>query len=309
MTRTNNTNNQPMVSIIMNCYNGEKYLYDAINSVYNQTFNNWEIVFWDNASTDKSATIAKSFNSKLKYYRGKETIGLGAARNKALDKCNGEFIAFLDCDDLWLPEKLENQVDKMISDNDIIVCYSDGYFLYGSNKSKNKFSSSKNVHFYKGEIFDHLILSNFINWQTVLINRKLGGGNLYFHKELTYSEDHEILLRLSLNGKIKFSTEPLIYYRVHKNNMSRNYKLILKETDLIFQIFAKEIEKRKINIKKAKALIYGSIIITLIEQRNNDYKLISKYLIMYSNLQNIIVYCLIKFNLTSILRFYSRTRN
>ena len=77
----------------------------------------------------------------------------------------------------------------------------------------------------------------------MLINKKLSGDNLYFNKELTYSEDHEILLRLSLCGKIMYSKEPLIYYRSHANNMSRDYKLILKESEMIFELFKKSISQ------------------------------------------------------------------
>ena len=87
---------QPLVSVVMNCYNGEKYLKEAIESVYAQTYRNWEIIFWDNASTDNSKRIAKSFDSKLHYFLGERTITLGAARNKALSKCNGDYIAFLE---------------------------------------------------------------------------------------------------------------------------------------------------------------------------------------------------------------------
>ena len=81
-----NKNNQPLVCVIMNCYNGEKYLREAIDSVYAQSYKNWEIIFWDNLSTDSSAKIAKSYDSKLRYFVGQETIPLGAARNKALSK-------------------------------------------------------------------------------------------------------------------------------------------------------------------------------------------------------------------------------
>ena len=75
----------------------------------------------------------------------------------------------------------------------------------------------------------------------MLINKKLAGNNLYFNEELTYAEDHEILLRLSLCGKIIFSKEPLIYYRLHENNMSRDYELMLIESDKIFELFDNEI--------------------------------------------------------------------
>ena len=67
-----NKKGQPLVSVIMNCYNGEKYLREAIDSIYAQTYTNWEIIFWDNASTDNSAEIAKLSDSRLKYFYGEE---------------------------------------------------------------------------------------------------------------------------------------------------------------------------------------------------------------------------------------------
>ena len=76
----------PLVSIIMNCYNGAKFLEEAIDSIYTQTYSNWEIVFWDNASTDDSASIAKSYDDRLKYHLALETTPLGEARDLALKK-------------------------------------------------------------------------------------------------------------------------------------------------------------------------------------------------------------------------------
>ena len=107
---TMSENSLPEVSVIMNCYNCSKYLKEAIDSVYAQTYQDWEIVFWDNASSDNSAEIAKRYNNKLKYFHAEITIPLGQARNRAIEKAKGKYIAFLDCDDVWLPEKLEKQV-------------------------------------------------------------------------------------------------------------------------------------------------------------------------------------------------------
>ena len=118
----------------MNCYNGEKYLNSAIESIYNQTYLNWEIIFWDNASKDKSSSIALSYNSKLKYFKSKKTISLGKARNKALSKCSGDYIAFLDVDDLWMPNKLEEQIKKISQDPKAVICYSDGFYIYNNIK-------------------------------------------------------------------------------------------------------------------------------------------------------------------------------
>lgn len=291
----------------MNCYNGARYLREAIDSIYLQTYKNWEIIFWDNASNDKSPEIAKSYDSKLHYYKSDGKILLGAARNNALKKCRGQYITFLDVDDLWMPRKLELQMQKIHEYPDSIVCYSDGYEMYNDLKSNNKFSSNKNVKYFQGNIFDKLILSNFINWQTVLINKNLAGDKLIFNENLTFAEDHEILLKLSLVGRITFLDEPLIYYRLHQNNMSHDYELILKESNQILELFKNEIFTRKIKINKAKGLIYGSVVIKLI-RGNGDYRKFIKYLIRYSNLQNIIVYILIKLNLTVLLTINKKNK-
>ena len=93
----------PKVSIIMNCHNGEKYLKKSISSVINQTYKNWELIFWDNKSTDRSEKIFKDFKDKrLRYFKSKNYFKLYKARNKAIKKCRGKFIAFLDTDDWWL---------------------------------------------------------------------------------------------------------------------------------------------------------------------------------------------------------------
>ena len=93
------TRNTALVSIIMNCYNCAKYLEEAIDSIYAQSYDNWEIIFWDNCSTDNSALIAKSYDSKLKYFLAKEHTALGRARNLAIKEAKGGYIAFLDSDD------------------------------------------------------------------------------------------------------------------------------------------------------------------------------------------------------------------
>ena len=89
------SNNRPLVSIIMNCYNGEVYLYESIKSVLSQTYENWELIFWDNQSSDLSKKIFENFQDKrLKYYYAQEHTTLYRARDLAIKKSNGEFIAF-----------------------------------------------------------------------------------------------------------------------------------------------------------------------------------------------------------------------
>src|SRR5690349_15614731 len=102
---------QPLVSVIMNCFNGEKYLRHAIDSVLSQSYKNFEIIFWDNQSTDRSAEIFKSYtDTRLKYFYAPKHTWLYEARNYAIQKASGQFIAFLDSDDWWETHKLEKQI-------------------------------------------------------------------------------------------------------------------------------------------------------------------------------------------------------
>ena len=96
------SDNTTLVSIIMNCHNGEMYLSEAVESVLSQTYRNWELIFWDNQSNDRSSEIIKScIDPRIYYHYAKEFTTLGEARNLAISKSQGKFIAFLDADDIW----------------------------------------------------------------------------------------------------------------------------------------------------------------------------------------------------------------
>ena len=109
-----------LVSIVMNCYNSDKYLKEAIDSIYAQSFDNWEIIFWDNGSTDNSASIAKSYDDRLKYFFVENTTPLGEARSLALKEAKGDYVSFLDCDDVYLPDKISIQLNEMQSKNALL---------------------------------------------------------------------------------------------------------------------------------------------------------------------------------------------
>ena len=99
-------NFKPLISIIMNCYNGEKYLKKSIKSVINQNYKNWELIFWDNKSSDNSKKILKEFkDNRIKYFFSKKFTNLYEARNLAIKKSKGSYICFLDTDDWWDKKK------------------------------------------------------------------------------------------------------------------------------------------------------------------------------------------------------------
>ncbi len=112
----------PLISIIMNVRNGATFLREALASVMAQTFADWELIVWDDCSTDESAKIVSEFeDSRIRYFLSSEETPLGAARDRAIRQAAGEWLAFLDQDDVWLPHKLEQQV--ALIDNGVGIIY------------------------------------------------------------------------------------------------------------------------------------------------------------------------------------------
>ena len=102
----------PLVSVIINCHNGEKYLEECLKSIILQSYDNWEIIFWDNLSIDRSKNIVNSFSDKrIKYFYSNKFLNLYHARNLAIERASGKYISFLDVDDTWEKEKMELQVN------------------------------------------------------------------------------------------------------------------------------------------------------------------------------------------------------
>ena len=123
------------VSIIMNCKDGDKFLYESLDSIINQTFKNWELIFVDNSSKDNSKKIFETYkDNRFKYIYLDQQVNLGTARQEALKNCSGDFIAFLDTDDLWFKDKLERQLE-FFKDENVGMVISNTIF-FNNNKSK-----------------------------------------------------------------------------------------------------------------------------------------------------------------------------
>ena len=206
------------VSIIVNCFNGEKYLREAIDSVYAQTYKDWEIILWDDASTDKTEEIAKSYDKKIKFFKGKKAIALGQARNWAIEKAGGEYIAFLDQDDIWLPLKLEKQM-PFFNDSEVGLVYSDTIFF--DNKGfQQRLLRSRRI--YTGRCFEKIVENYRLAIETVVIRRKaLDTIDMWFDNSLSLAEDKDLFIRIAFNWKIAAVKEPLAKCRIHPENWTK----------------------------------------------------------------------------------------
>ena len=166
------TDRNPLVSIIMNCHNGEKYLKESLDSVISQTYKNWELIFWDNKSSDKSAEIFKSFDDqRLKYYYNDELTTLYKARNLSLKKANGEFVTFLDTDDYWLKDKLRKQVDFLLENINFDIIYGN-YFII-NEKLKTKKTAFSNKDLVDGFIYKELLKKYIVGLVSIFFRKKL----------------------------------------------------------------------------------------------------------------------------------------
>ena len=224
---------KPLVSVIMNCHNGERFLNEAIESIYNQTYNNWEIIFWDNASTDSSAKIAHSYDKRIQYYFNDKKTSLGEARNFALEKANGEYIAFLDCDDVYLPDKLEKQVSLMKS-KDYAMCYGSVAVI----DEKGKEIKKDIVRNKSGNVFASLLKRYEINMQTIMLKRDFVVSNqLSFNTNMSYCPDHNLFMIIASKVDVGVITDVVAKYRVVSNSLSKKtidiapqeYRLTLDE--------------------------------------------------------------------------------
>ena len=220
----------PLVSIIMNCYNGQKYLREAVQSVINQTYKNWEIIFWDNQSKDKSSQILKSFKDKrIKYFKSKNFSKLYNARNLAINKAKGKFISFLDVDDYWINTKLEKQIDLFNKEKNLILVYSNVFILNDSNKSYKIFAKDTLP---SGKITQNL-LSNYRMPVITTILKKSLFTKIKFKSNYEIIGDFDFFTKLSLKGLFGPIQEPLAYYRIHEKNTSKiKIDLFIKEFNI-----------------------------------------------------------------------------
>ena len=133
-----------LMSIIMNCHNGEKYLRQSISSIISQSYENWELIFWDNNSSDKSEKIARKFNDKrIKIFKSNSFKKLYEARNLAIEKASGDFISFIDTDDFWHHNKIEKQINFFSQNKDFEIVYSN-YLILDEKKKGNMLDLTEN---------------------------------------------------------------------------------------------------------------------------------------------------------------------
>ena len=248
-----NTKSEPLVSIIVNCKDGKKYLNSCIDSIVSQTYTNWEIIFWDNNSKDNSKKILNNYSDpRVKYFKSEITTKLYEARNNAIKKALGKYIAFLDVDDWWLPEKLKTQVNFLEKNKEVGMVYSNFYVVKEKNQKKKLFSSNLLP---EGNITQRLLDKYQIGILSVVIKKELS-KKYEFDKHLEIIGDFDFFLKISKLIKVGCIQKPLACVRIHKNNLS-----LIKTDDFIIEL-SNWIKKNQMS-DNFKGLSFKGVIINL----------------------------------------------
>lgn len=225
----------PLVSIITPTFNSEKYIAQTIASVQHQTHSNWEMILVDDGSTDNTTQLITAFlekDDRIKLYSLPKNSGAGVARNEAIQMANGNYIAFLDSDDLWMPTKLEKQIDFMISQNQPFT------FSFYDCIDEAGITLHKRIEAPKILTYRQLFFCNFV-------------GNLtgiyavdYFGKipisSIRKRQDWMVWLTvLKKIRKAKPVQESLAFYRVRNNSISASKWALLQHNFAVYRLFHK----------------------------------------------------------------------
>lgn len=212
----------PAVSIIIPVLNGEKYISDAIESALNQTYKHTEIIVVNDGSTDNTAERIGPYLSRVKYFY-QDNAGVANARNKGVQNSQGEFIAFLDHDDIWLPEKIERQVDYFLKNTQSKFVHTPVKYInhlgeiiepsgyWGKLKFNREVKNAK-------EIFMHFAMLQ----STMMIKKEIFDEIGLWDQAFTSCDGYNLCLRIAFKYTLGFINEPLVLYRLHDSNVSKN---------------------------------------------------------------------------------------
>lgn len=207
----------PKVSVHIPCFNSALFIKETLESVLTQTYKDFEVIVMDDGSTDSTGEIIKSFSDpRIKYFY-KENEGLSETRNKCIAVSKGEYIAFLDHDDLWMPAKLEKQV-KMLDDNKDVGLVYTNYFRMHQNGKKELVLRGNQP---QGEVFGGFLYFYPVGILTTIVRRSaLNKLDELFDRNLDLCEEYDLFMRLVRVSKAAYLDEPTAVYRIHRNMQS-----------------------------------------------------------------------------------------
>lgn len=267
---------KPSVSVVITCYNYARYLPFAVESVLRQSYPHYEVVIVNDGSTDSTDEVVKGYlsNPQIKYVK-QNNLGQANAKNTGIKNANGDFIAFLDADDLWEETKLGKQL-LLFSDPNVGVVYSRARYINENGEDINFQLSGKYLKPRSGDVTESLFIDNFVPFSSSVVRKKcleqFGG----FDETYRMGIDWDLWLRISTGYKFMYVDEPLLLYRLgHSGQMSRDAMERQRCSDRIMENFTRKYPAAisTKTLTKAKAYTYCSRARFLrgLDLRNSSY--------------------------------------
>jgi len=233
----------PEVSVIIPTFNRSHVLLRSVQSVLNQTYQDFELIIVDDGSTDDTEKLVKSLSGeKIKYIRHQKNRGRSAARNTGIRLARGNYIAFQDDDDEWCPEKLEKQIMAYTTASpEVGVVYTNRNWIY----DKYEYMPTSSSYKMEGYIFNQLLRLNFIAPQTSLIRKECFLKAGMFDESLLRMQDVELFLRISQYYQFKYIDEPLVnMYRQRPFSRTENEQTI-NDLKRILEMYSPQIKQER----------------------------------------------------------------
>lgn len=211
--------NGSRVSVIIPCYNAAQFLTETIESVLAQTYSNYEIIAVDDGSTDDTATVLASYADRITilYHGNRQNRGQAASTNLGLSHADSEYIAFIDSDDIWMPEKLQKQVEILETHQDVGLVYTNGYVIDGVGK---KCYSLFDIAHHENNGIGDILLNCYIRTPSlVLVRKSLIDAAGPFPANIVPG-DHYLWVKISEISRFYFLDEKLTCYREHQGQLS-----------------------------------------------------------------------------------------
>lgn len=217
---------EPLISVILPVYNGERFLRETIESVLNQTYKNFEFIIINDGSTDSSKEITSSYeDNRIVHLNLEQNRGVSNARNMGIALSKGEYIAFCDADDLCVPERLQCQLDYLLSHPTVDVCGS-AYIIFSENGEEGLIQPLQTDQ----EIKEYFFKGNCMGQPTIM-GKAAVFREYQYNPELEASEDYDLWARMGAGGVIFANlSSPLIRYRAHATQASKTKAMLLDRT-------------------------------------------------------------------------------
>lgn len=271
----------PAVTVIIPTFNREQFLKEAVDSVLSQTYQDFELVVVDDGSTDQTKKMIQNYGQRL-IYIFQENRGVSAARNRGIAEAKGEFISFLDSDDLWKKDKLSMQVDLMKRRKEIMLSFTDEIWI----RKGVRVNPMKKHQKHSGRIYEKCLPLCIISPSSVMIRRELFGAVGLFDETLPVCEDYDLWLRISSRYPVFFIDRKLIVKRGGHSDQLSNRSWgndRFRVTALLKMLQENHLDEKQRNLteqelmRKCRVLVNGFFKRGNSEQGNRYKTLMEKY--------------------------------